>query len=69
MARRCSSTLRSALTFNEMFTVTIGGENILDEFPDDEQNGDARFLGVEDAMTSPYGFNGGFYYLRLTASF
>ena len=28
-----------------------------------------RTLRVEDALTSPSGFTGGFYYLRLTASF
>ena len=28
-----------------------------------------RFLGVNYALTSPYGFNGGFYYLRLSADF
>ena len=57
------------LTFNEMFAVTLGGENIFDEYPDDEQDGTFRFLGVDHALTSPYGFNGGFYYLRLSASF
>jgi iron complex outermembrane receptor protein len=58
-----------SLTVNDMFTVTVGGENILDEFPEDEQDPTSRFLGVEDALTSPYGFNGGFWYLRLSASF
>ena len=58
-----------SLAFNDMFTVTVGGENIFDELPDDEQDGTSRFLGVEDALTSPYGFNGGFYYLRLSARF
>ena len=58
-----------SLDFNDMFTVTVGGENIFDELPDDEQDGTSRFLGVEDALTSPYGFNGGFYYLRLSARF
>jgi iron complex outermembrane receptor protein len=58
-----------SMTINEMFTVALGGENIFDEYPDDEQDGTLGFLGVEDALTSPYGFNGGFYYLRLTASF
>ena len=54
---------------NEMFTVTLGGENLFDEYPDDEQDGTLGFLGVEDALTSPYGFNGGFYYLRLSMDF
>ena len=58
-----------SLTFNDMFTVTLGGENIFDEYPDDEQDGTLDFLGVDYALTSPYGFNGGFYYLRLSASF
>jgi len=56
-------------TFSDMFTVTLGGENIFDEYPDDEQDGTLRFLGVEHALTSPFGFNGGFYYLRLAVSF
>jgi iron complex outermembrane recepter protein len=58
-----------SLTINDMFTVTAGGENIFDELPEDEQDPVARFLGVEDALTSPYGFNGGFYYLRLSVGF
>jgi iron complex outermembrane receptor protein len=57
------------LTFNDMFTVTLGGENIFDEYPDDELDGTLDFLGVNYALTSPYGFNGGFYYLRLQANF
>jgi iron complex outermembrane receptor protein len=58
-----------SMTFNDMFTVTLGGENIFDEYPDDELDGTLDFLGVNYALTSPYGFNGGFYYLRLSASF
>jgi iron complex outermembrane recepter protein len=57
------------LTINEMFTVTVGGENVFDEVPDTEQNFVLGLLGVENALTSPWGFNGGFYYLRLSASF
>jgi iron complex outermembrane receptor protein len=57
------------LTVNEMFTVTVGGENVFDEVPDTEQNFVLGLLGVENALTSPWGFNGGFYYLRLSASF
>ena len=72
----CTTTVRRLLvdaeismTFNDMFTVTLGGENIFDEYPDDEQDGTLDFLGVNYALTSPYGFNGGFYYLRLGVSF
>lgn len=56
-------------TFAERYTITLGGENIFDEFPDEEQDPTAQFLGVRYALTSPFGFNGGFYYLRLTADF
>ena len=58
-----------SMTFNDMFTVTLGGENIFDEYPDNEGNDILQALGDTYAVTSPYGFNGGFYYLRLSASF
>ena len=29
----------------------------------------SQFLGVQYSLTSPYGFNGGFYYLRFRADF
>lgn len=61
--------LEARFSFGERFMVAIGGENIFDEFPDDEQDPTSRFLGVNHALTSPYGFNGGFYYLRLSADF
>ena len=28
-----------------------------------------QFLGVVDSLTSPFGFNGGFWYLRLSGQF
>ncbi len=57
------------LTLADNFTVTLGAENLFDELPDDEQEPVSQFLGVKYALTSPYGFNGGFYYLRLKANF
>jgi iron complex outermembrane receptor protein len=57
------------LTLAENFTVTLGAENLFDELPDAEQEPVSQFLGVKYALTSPYGFNGGFYYLRLKANF
>ncbi len=58
-----------SMTFNDMFTVTLGGENLFDEYPDDEGDATLDALGVTYAVTSPWGFNGGFYYLRLSAGF
>ena len=56
-------------TFADMFTVAIGGENIFDEYPDKEKDGTLGFLGVEYSVTSPYGFNGAFWYARISAEF
>jgi iron complex outermembrane receptor protein len=56
-------------TFSENYTVTLGGENIFDVIPDVEDNGTLQALGVQNAITSPWGFNGGFWYVRLSADF
>ncbi len=61
--------LELSATFAEHYTVTIGAENLFDELPGDEQDPTSQFLGVRHALTSPYGFNGGFYYLRFRADF
>jgi iron complex outermembrane receptor protein len=61
--------LEARYTFAERFTITVGGENIFDTFPGDEQDGVSQALGARYALTSPFGFNGAFYYARLSASF
>jgi iron complex outermembrane recepter protein len=57
------------LNFNflQNYRLTIGGENIFDTDPGREQEPVSEFLGVRRALTSPFGFNGGFWYLRLSA--
>jgi iron complex outermembrane recepter protein len=50
--------------FAEIFTIAVGGENVFDTEPDLEQDPVLQFLGVEQALTSPFGFNGGFWYVR-----
>jgi len=59
--------VRARLTDN--FSIAAGGENIFNNFADDEQNGVLNFLGATTPITSPFGINGGFWYLRLTAEF
>jgi iron complex outermembrane receptor protein len=54
-------------TFMEHYKATLGGENIFDEYPEDEQNGVAQSLGAKYALTSPFGFNGAFWYFRVSA--
>jgi iron complex outermembrane receptor protein len=61
--------LEARYHFNDMFTLAVGGDNIFDTFPDKEQDGTFQFLGVVYAVTSPFGFNGAFWYVRATASF
>jgi len=61
--------LEATFTFADNYDLTIGGENIFDTYPDDEQDPVLQFLGVKYALTSPYGFNGGFWYVRLAARF
>lgn len=61
--------VEARFTFGERYTVTVGAENVFDEYPDEETDETSRFLGVHYALTSPFGFNGGFYYLRLSADF
>ena len=55
--------------FNDMFSVAVGGENIFDTEPDDDGHFVAGLLGVRTALTSPFGNNGGFWYVRLQADF
>jgi iron complex outermembrane receptor protein len=56
------------------FQVSLGAQNIFDEYPDaldfQEQTGSANnSWGGKYYETSPFGFNGGFYYVKATYSF
>jgi outer membrane receptor protein involved in Fe transport len=48
--------------------ITSRGVPRPDAAADREQEPVLQFLGLRHALTSPFGFNGGFWYLRLTAS-
>ena len=62
--------IEASYTFADRYTVAVGGENIFDEYPEDENGFVAsEIFGVEYALTSPFGFNGAFWYARLSASF
>ncbi len=57
-------------TFADHYTVAVGGENVFDEYPDDEQGTVlSEAWGAKYAITSPFGFNGAFWYARISASF
>ena len=61
--------IEATLTFQERFKLSVGGENVFDNDPDDEQDPVFQYLGVVPSLTSPFGFNGGFWYVRLGAEF
>jgi iron complex outermembrane receptor protein len=66
--------------FDENLTFSIGAQNLFDEYPDElafyEQTGGAANGGSPNNSwggryyeTSPFGFNGGFYYIKANYSF
>lgn len=61
--------LEARWQFNETFSIAAGGDNIFDTHPGREQDPVLSFLGNEYAITSPFGFNGAFWYVRATAEF
>jgi iron complex outermembrane receptor protein len=61
--------LEARFRFGEHFQFTLGGENVFDTLPDDEQDPIASFLGVRPALTSPFSVNGAFWYARASFDF
>lgn len=61
--------LEATFTIKDNYKLALGGENIFDVQPDDEADPTLQFLGVRQSLTSPFGFNGGFWYLRASAEF
>ncbi|WP_426700602.1 TonB-dependent receptor plug domain-containing protein [Rhodanobacter sp. Col0626] len=58
--------LEADYKFNDVFTVAVGGNNVFNTYPGREQNATLQFLGAKYALTSPFGFNGAFWYARVT---
>lgn len=56
--------LEARYDFNDMFRLTLGGDNIFDTYPGKEQDGTFQFLGAVYSVTSPFGFNGALWYVR-----
>ena len=56
--------LEFAYTFSQDVTITVGGQNVLDTFPD-ENTGARSGVGNLYSQFSPFGFNGAFWYARL----
>ena len=56
--------LELGIPVGENFMVAIGGENVLNTYPEVNQYG-AQTVGNNYAQFSPFGFNGAYYYTRL----
>lgn len=54
---------------NDMLKLAVGGENIFDNYPDREARQSQINNGIQYLRFAPTGFNGGFWYVRATASF
>lgn len=51
-------------------TMTLGAKNIFDVYPDEFSDGrKPGFLGAIYPLNSPYGFNGGYYYINMNWNF
>ncbi len=61
--------LEARFLFGERFQFTLGGENVFDTLPDDEQGFVLRLFGARSAITSPFGMNGAFWYARASVNF
>ena len=52
-------------SLNDNITLVAGAENFIDTTPTNQRNNASPYpSGMQYAETSPYGFNGGFYYFR-----
>jgi iron complex outermembrane receptor protein len=61
--------IEATYRFGDIIRLSVGAENIFDVEPDLEGDGTLAFLGARTAITSPFGNNGGFWYVRLAADF
>jgi iron complex outermembrane receptor protein len=61
--------LEASFQLNDNFRIAVGGENVFDTFPDNDGHFVAGILGIQYSLTSPFGFNGAFWYARLAADF
>ena len=52
---------------SDTYTLTLGSQNALNEYPDKEKRG--LILGWEYPEASPLGFNGAFVYMKLSMDF
>ena len=55
--------LEASFTIDDSVTLLVGAQNVLDEYP--QRNPAGEVAGLIYPESSPFGFNGGFYYVRV----
>jgi len=61
--------LEMSYAVTKALTLTLGGQNVLDSFPDKDARQAQKNIGLVYPQFSPIGYNGGFWYARATAKF
>ena len=56
--------VEGSYTFNDSLTLVAGADNLIDTYPSKQTAFGGNVSGLVYAETSPYGFNGGYYYVR-----
>ena len=59
----------AAYSFSDHLTLVLGAQNLFNEYPQKTRKEAQDGVGMIYPENSPYGFNGGFYYLRATWDF
>ena len=61
--------IEANLQINDTLRFAVGAENVFDTFPGNDGHFVAGLLGIQYSLTSPFGFNGAFWYARVAADF
>ena len=61
--------VEGSYTFNDSLTLVAGADNLFDTTPSKQTAFGGNVSGLVYSETSPYGFNGGFYYVRALWNF
>ena len=61
--------IEGSYTFKDSLTLVAGAENVFDTYPSKITSNGGNVHGLIYTETSPYGFNGGFYYFRAIWSY
>ncbi len=61
--------LEASYDFTEKLRLSVGADNVFDAYPDKDRRISQINNGIIYPQFSPFGFNGGFWYVRATAKF